>query len=445
MPRQAAFFVVALFVCLPSSLAADQTRSTEPARSVEQHLPDGERLLGVAGLPAASPHEVGLSAERLERIQGVFQHEIDDGALAGAVALVARHGKVAYFETLGELDREASIPMRSDAIFRIASMSKPITSVAVMSLMEEGRFLLDDPVSRFLPGFADMQVAVVDDPLDPDSELTLVPAERQVTIRHLLSHTSGLTYGLFNRGPVGKLYREANLWGPDVTLSEFAAKVGELPLVHQPGTAWEYGISTDILGRVVEVASGMPFDEFLAERIFRPLGMNDTGFFVPDDKADRLAAHYAVQRDGTLVPAPAHLDFRQPPALPSGGAGVVSTVGDYARFAQMLLNGGELDGVRILSRKSVELMSADHTAGLTERGILGDSGFGLGLAVRGPLGDSGNLGSPGAVSWSGIYNTFFWVDPAEDLFAVFMTQVSPFGYRQWRNRIRVLTYQAVAD
>ena len=401
-------------------------------------------LLG-QGLPEAAPQYVGLSAERLERIRTVFQQEIDDGEMVGAVALVSRHDKVAYFETLGDLDRESSVPMPKDAIFRIASMSKPVTSVAAMILMEEGRFLLDDPVSRFIPAFAEMQVAVIENPADPASPIQLVPAERQITIRHLLSHTSGLTYGFINRGPVGKLYREAGLWNPEPSLAEFAAKVAELPLVHQPGTAWEYGVSTDVLGYVVEAASGMPFDRFLEERIFQPLGMNDTGFLVPEAKSDRLPVHYQVRGVGQLAPSPAHRNFREPTALPSGGAGLVSTASDYARFAQMLLNDGEFGGVRILSRKSVELMSADHTSGLTERGILGDSGFGLGLAVRGPLGGSGNPGSPGAVSWSGIYNTFFWVDPEEDLFAIFLTQVSPFGTRDWRNRIRVLVYQAVAD
>lgn len=434
-------FVVAALVCLAPTLLLAEALSTAEAPSTAE---------AKASSPAIQPADVGLSAERLDRIRTVFQQEIDDGALVGAVALVSRHGETAYFETLGDLDREAGVPMRPDAIFRIASMSKPVTSVAVMILMEEGRFLLDDPVSRFLPEFAEMQVAVPDDPADPASSITLVPAERPITIRHLLSHTSGLTYGLFNRGPVGESYREAQLWTPETTLAEFSKKVATLPLVNQPGTAWEYGVSTDVLGRLVEVASGMSFAQFLEDRVFGPLGMDDSGFYVPEAKAERLAAHYAVQRDGSLVAAPAHIEFRQPPALPSGGAGLVSTASDYAKFAQMLLNGGGLaDGegstVRILSRKSVELMSADHTVGLTQRGILGESGFGLGLSVRGPLGDSGNPGSPGAVGWSGIYNTFFWVDPEEDLFAVFMTQVSPFGYRQWRNRFRVLVYQAFAD
>lgn len=403
-------------------------------------------ILAGQGLPTAEPSEVGLAADRLERIRAVFQQEIDDGHMVGAVALVARRGKVAYFEALGEMDREAGKPMATDAIFRIASMSKPVTSTAAMILLEEGRFLLDDPVSRFIPGFAEMKVAVVDDPADPDSPFTLVPAEREVTIRHLLSHTSGLTYGSFNRGPVGRLYREANLWqDPEATLADFAAKVATLPLVHQPGTAWEYGVSTDVLGYVVEAASGMPFERFLAERVFRPLGMNDTGFYVPDDKTERLAAHYQLQEDGSLKPSAAYLDFRKPPALPSGGGGLVSTAADYGRFLQMLLNGGTLDGVRILSRKSVELMTADHTVGLEERGLLGDRGFGLGFALRGELGDSGILGSPGSYGWAGIFNTFFWIDPKEELTAVFMTQVTPFGHLGISDRFRVLAYQAVAD
>lgn len=392
------------------------------------------------GLPVAAPAEdVGLSAERLARIRAVFAEDIERGELAGAVALVARRGKVAYFEPLGE--RDEGQPMRRDAIFRIASMSKPITSTAVMILFEEGRFLLDDPVSRYLPELANLKVVV---PGNGDGPLVTEPAKEELTIRHLLTHTSGLIYSAFHPGPLAQAYDRAGIWNGD--LAGLVEKLGTLPLAHQPGTAWEYGVSTDVLGRLVEVVSGKPFGTFLEERIFAPLGMRDTAFYVPPAKHDRLAAHYRARDEGGLERAPVAFDASAPPRLPSGGGGLMSTAGDYARFLQMLLNGGELDGVRILGRKSVELMTVDHVRGLPRAGILPDNyGFGLGFAVLGELGRSGIPGSPGTYTWSGIFNTFFWVDPQEELIGVFMTQITPFGYRSLHQRFRVLVYQAIVD
>lgn len=390
-------------------------------------------------IPATAPEDVGLSSERLARIRAVFQEEIDRGELAGAVALVARRGRVAYFEPLGALDREAGTPMRRDAIFRIASMTKPVTSVAVMILFEEGRFLLDDPVSRFLPELAKREVVV-----PGDGPLATEPATREVTIRHLLSHTSGLIYSGFYRGPLAQAYDQAGLWNGD--LEHLVTKLATVPLAHQPGTAWQYGVSTDVLGRLVEVVSGQRFDRFLEERIFRPLGMHDTAFHVPREKHGRLVAHYRAGEEGGLVPAPAFAPVEEPPALKSGGGGLVSTTGDYARFLQMLAHGGELDGVRLLSRKSVELMTVDHVRGLPRSDLLPESyGFGLGFAVLNELGRSGSPGTVGTYTWSGIYNTFFWVDPEEDLFAIFMTQITPFGHRRFHQRFRALVYQAIAD
>lgn len=395
-------------------------------------------LLG-QGLPTAQPQDVGLSAERLDRIRTVFQKDVDEGKLVGATVLVARHGKTAYFKCLGALDRETGTPMTTDAIFRLASMSKPITSTAVMILAEEGRFLLDDPVSLYIPELKDRQVATVGE----DGEVTTEPARSEITIRELLSHTSGLTYGFFGEGPVEERYRDPKIW--QGTLHEFVAKIGELPLVHQPGTAWEYGVSADVLGYLVQVVSGMPFEDFLAQRLFAPLGMKDAGFYVPKEKLGRLATYYALG-DAGLRPAAPAIPAETPPALPSGGGGLLSTTSDYARFLQMLLNGGALDGTRILSRKSVELMTSDHIVGLPASRILGDKrGFGLGFAIRRTLGSSGLPGSVGNYSWAGIYNTFFWVDPQEELFAVFMTQVTPYGYQNWGQRFQELVYSAIDD
>ncbi len=408
--------------------------------------------LAAQGLPTAWPREVGLSAGRLGRIRAVLQQDIDRGELPGAVALIARRGKAAYFETFGSQDIETGKPMPPDAIFRIASMTKPVTAVAVMILFEEGHFVLDDPVSRFIPELAKMEVivegtgdTVKGDTVKGDTVKT-EPAASPITIRHLLSHTSGLTYSFFNRGPVGRLYREAGLWTPGSSLADFVSKLAELPLVHHPGTAWEYGVSNDVLGYLVEVITGESYDVFLEKRLFAPLGMTDTSFYVPEEKRGRLVTHYAVGEDGQLQPAPTGFNFHVSPALDSGGGGLVSTAADYARFLQMLLGGGKLDDVRILSRKSVELMTADHARGLPRTRVLGKHrGYGLGFAVSSELGRSGSPVSAGSYKWAGIFNTYFWVDPEEELFGLIMAQTSPFGHLNLGRRYEAIVYQAIDD
>ncbi len=405
-------------------------------------------------LPTAAPAGVGLSAERLARLDAVIERHVEAGELAGAVTLVARRGKVAHFEAIGRMDGEGegAVPMRKDALFGIASMTKPITSTAVMMLYEEDRFQLDDPVSRYIPAFAEMTVAVVEEGHEgPDAPYTEVPAEREITIRDLLRHTSGLTYDFIDPGPVGKILRQE--LAPEIgegagTLADFVAKLGGLPLAAQPGSAFVYGMSTDVLGYLVQVVSEQPFEQFMEERIFEPLGMVDTAFWVPPEKLERLTTLYAAGEDGKVQPAvrPYFRGYREPPSLPAGGAGLVSTADDYARFLRMLANGGKAGGVRLLSRKSVELMTASHL-GEEIRGedFFPGYDFGLGFAVRVDLGESGSLGSVGEYAWSGLFSTFFFVDPKEELFAILLTQTSPFNYLDVGGRFKKLVYQAIDD
>ncbi len=402
-----------------------------------------------AGLSTAAPGDVGLSAERLARIGRAVQGHVDRGELAGAVALVARRGKVAHFEALGRMDgaAEGGVPMREDALFGIASMTKPITSTAVMMLHEEDRFQLDDPVSRYIPALEEMTVIVVEDGHEgPDAPYATVPAERQITIRDLLRHTSGLTYDFRDPGPVGRLYREQLEPDRVATLGDFVTKLASLPLVRQPATGYVYGLSTDVLGYLVEVVSEQPFDRFLAERIFEPLGMTDTAFYVPAEKVERMTTLYAAGQDGKVKPAvrPYFRGYRQPPVMPSGGAGLVSTAADYARFLQMLQGGGRANGVRLLSRKSVELMTTGHLGEMRE-GFYPGYDFGLGVAVRVDLGEAGTLGSVGEYAWSGFFSTYFFVDPGEQMFAILMTQTSPFGHLDLGSRFKKLVYQAIDD
>ena len=402
------------------------------------------------GLADAEPADVGLSAERLRRLGAAVGGHIERGELAGAVALVARRGRVAHLEALGRVDgeAEAAVPMRTDSLFGIASMTKPITSVAVMMLYEEDRFQLDDPVSRFIPEFAEMEVLVVEEGHEgPEAPYTTVPAERQITIRDLLRHTSGLIYDFTDPGPLGKLYREALQPEEGATLADFVGQLAELPLARQPGSGFVYGVSTDVLGSVVEVVAGQPFDRFLEERIFKPLGMVDTAFWVPPEKVERMTTLYALGEDGKVHPGvrPYFRGYREPPSLPAGGAGLVSTAADYARFLQMLLNGGRLDGVRLLSRKSIELMTTGHLGEMRKQGFFPGYDFGLGFAVRVDLGESAKLGSVGEYAWSGIFNTFFFVDPEEEMFAILLTQTSPFGHLDLGERFKKLVYQAIDD
>ena len=393
-------------------------------------------------LPLAVPEEVGLSSERLERIGEVFQDYVEEGRIAGAVGMVLRNGKLAYADAWGMRDLEAGDVMEEDDLFKICSMTKPVASVAVMTLYEEGHFFLSDPIGRYLPALANLRVANLAE-ASAGQEIPTERARRQVTIHDLLRHTSGFTYGDLSNTVVDAVYREREiLYQP--TLEDQVAALGEIPLLYQPGTQWNYSVSVDVLGRLVEVVSGQPFDVFLRERIFDPLGMADTGFRVPDSKSDRVAPTYGHSGpDRALGPGDTSI-CDLPPTLFSGGAGLRSTAQDYARFAQMLLNGGELDGARILGRKTVELMTVDHLEEGMPTGFLSPGwSFGLGFTVKTEAGLDGLPSSVGEYNWIGIQGTSFWVDPEEDLVGVFMVQIRPNRDITFRDQFKRLVYQAL--
>jgi len=403
------------------------------------------------GLPKASqPEEVGFSTERLNRVAKIFQADVDKGLIPGAVVLIARNGKVAYLEAFGFRDRDKKIPMSTDAIFQIASMTKPLTSVAVMMLVEEGKIQLNEPISLYLPEFKGVQVGVEKvNAATGNPELTLEPIQREMTIQDLLRHTSGITYGTFGKSLVKQRYNEANLFDRNQTLAEFVSKLAKLPLAHQPGTIWDYGMSTDVLGRVIEVVSGETLDQFVGERITKPLGLSDTGFYVEPDKSDRIAE---PQIDPATGKRPPIADVRIRPNWLSGGGGMVSTASDYVRFSQMLLNGGELDGVRLLSPHVVAYMTSDQLppdilfeplafAPTPRNG----GSFGLGFAVRTQRGRSVVLGEPGKFTWGGIWGTAFFVDPQEKLVAVLMLQVPVLQAPHYQLLLHNLAYQALVN
>jgi CubicO group peptidase (beta-lactamase class C family) len=400
---------------------------------LHHHL--GSRLLG-----SAEPDEVGLSAERLGRLSAVFQREIDRKRLPGAVALVARRGKVAYCESLGVRDPASGVSMSQDTIFRIYSMTKPIVSVAIMMLLEQGRLLLSDPLHKFLTAFSDMKVARRRD----GGDVELLPAERPISIHDLLRHTSGLTYEFIGSGPVPALYNTAKVFRYNQTNAEHAATLAGLPLAYQPGTRWDYSRSTDVLGRVIEVVSGQSLREFLLAHIMEPLGMVDTDFFAPPEKQDRLAEPFPSDPESG---EPVRLiNVRDRPRFESGGGGLVSTVMDYARFCQMLANGGCLGTARLLSRKTVEFMTADHLGSIqgTSDLLAPGYGFGLGFTVRLVTGTAQVPGSVGHYGWGGIAGTSFWVDPLEDFFAIMMMQ-GPGQRDYFRPLFRTLVYAAFED
>jgi CubicO group peptidase (beta-lactamase class C family) len=390
-------------------------------------------------LPLAAPEDIGLSSARLARLGTVIAGEIERGRVPGAVALVARRGRVGYFESFGQRDAVAGAPMAKDAIFRIYSMTKPITSVAAMMLWEDGRFLLSDPIAKYLPDLAALDVAV-----ERDGVLERVPATRAVTIQDLLRHTSGLTYEFRGSGPVHRMYRSAKVDSRGQSNAEQVATLGRLPLLHQPGTRWEYGRSTDVVGRLVEVLSGQTLGEFFERHILAPLGMVDTAFHVPERHHSRLAE--AFGRDPDSGVAVQLLEVRNPPGFESGGGGLVSTAADYARFLQMLLNGGTFEGRRLLGRKTIEFMTADHLGPITGAPdlLIPGHGFGLGFAVRLQAGISHVPGSIGQYFWGGLAGTTFWVDPAEQLFALLLIQAP--GLRDYyRTLFRDLVYSALDD
>jgi CubicO group peptidase (beta-lactamase class C family) len=410
-----------------------------------------------------SPEKAGLSSERLARVRPAVEKHIGDDKIAGAVTLVARRGELVHLECIGLMDRESGKRMQPDTIFRIYSMTKPITCVALMMLYEQGYFQLFDPVFKFIPAFNELRVYVG----ETGSDMKLVDLQRPVTVRDLLTHTSGLTYHFFEYGDVEEMYRETRLCS-ERPLAEFVANLLKLPLAFQPGAAWRYSFSYDVVAYLVEIMSGQPLDAFLHENLFEPLDMADTGFFVPADNLERFAAMYgsgdALEPDmtstkwygdaaeginrllsdptGSLESAP-HNVFR-------GGHGLVSTAPDYLRFCQMLLNKGELDGKRILSRKTVELMTTNHLApellpfemaGVYSPGY----GYGLGLRVLMDVGQGQTMGSEGEYGWGGAASTDFWIDPKEEFIGIQMAQFQPSGYHLIASDFRIAAYQSIVD
>jgi CubicO group peptidase (beta-lactamase class C family) len=417
--------------------------------------------VNLLGLEQASPEQVGVSKEKLGRIHDVLQEHINDGKLAGTVVLVARKGKLIYADAAGFQDKDEGKPMSLDSIFRIYSMTKPLVSVAAMMLVEDGKIQLSEPVSKFFPAFKGQQVSVA----RPDGEFArmtyaTVPADREIIVQDLLRHTAGLAYGEITlNAPVKDAYTKAGLYQPgvrdydvrDLTPAEEVERLAKAPLAHQPGTVWEYSLAVDLLGRVVEAASGKRLADFLAERLFEPLKMPDTGFWVPGTKSGRVAQPLAVDfASGQPIKV---IDVSKQPNNDSGGAGGVSTAADYLRFGQMLLNGGQLDGRRVLSRTTVSLMTSDHlgsriAAPVTPSELLlGTPGytFGLGFAVRQGGGVAGVPGSPGEFMWAGYAGTFFWVDPKEELVTVFMSQAPSPARAYYRRLIKQLVYAAIVD
>ncbi len=389
-------------------------------------------------LQRATPEEVGLSTERLNRITERLKADVDKGAIPGAVLLIARQGQIAYFEAIGQQDPEAKIPMARDSIFRIYSMTKPLTSVAVMMLVEEGKLSLDTPLGRIIPAFAEQKVAGTPDP---------VPARRPITIQDLMRHSSGITYGFFGEGIAKKAYVDAKIFAGDFDNAEFAERIAKLPLAYEPGTIWDYSHSTDILGRVVEVVSGKSLYQFLRERLLDPLGMPDTAFYVTDkQKQGRLAEPFKTDRSiGVDVD---FFDPRVAAKYESGGGGLTGTAMDYARFLQMMLNGGEFNEKRYLSPAIVDYMTSDHLGQLVKPGpyyLPGPGyGFGLGFAVRIADGMAATPGSIGEYNWGGAGGTAFWVDPDQDMFVVFMMQ-SPKMRLTYRSLIRNMVYAAITE
>jgi CubicO group peptidase (beta-lactamase class C family) len=392
------------------------------------------------------PEKVGFSSERLERITPHMQTYVDSGELSGTLTVVARRGKVVYAKANGYMDIASKKPTQMDTIYRIYSMSKPITSVALMMLFEEGRVRLQDPVSKYIPEFADLKVYV--------DGLTRVPCDQPMTIQHLLLHTSGLSYGFHGQSPVDFLYQEAKIDERALSFDEWIKKLATLPLAHQPGTAWRYSVSTDVLGYVVQVIAGMPLEDYLEEKIFQPLGMVDTAFHTPAEKHDRLATLYGW---GLWVEKMRDERFKKPPEMPSGGGGLVSTAADYLRFCQMMLNGGKLDRVRLLGRKTVEYMTRNHIAPeifpiAFPGNIMWGTGFGLGFAVTMDAAQTQQIATDGEYNWGGAASTIFWIDPTEELIVIMMTQLMSYTKdgvgvetSDYRGHLKALVYQALVD
>lgn len=398
-------------------------------------------LIGVAGaadLTTARPESVGMSSQRLARLTSEMKQLSDSGQLSGVVTMVAKGGKVVHFEASGKRDVASGAPMKKDSIFRIYSMTKPITGVAMMMLFEQGKWQLNDPVSKHIPEFANLKVAKVN---SATGAATQVPPDHPMTMRELMSHSGGLTYGLFGSTAVDKMYSEANVLDPNQPMQAMIDKLGKIPLLFPPGERWHYSVSVDVQGYLVEKLSGKPFAEFLKERIFDPLKMPDTAFYVPAEKMDRFAAFYTYDKERKLVFHPSG-DYTKAPALPSGGGGLVSTASDYMRFCQMLLNGGELDGQRLLSPLTVKLMRTNMLPASASSMSPG-TGFGLDFAVVGDPAAAGGYGGEGAYYWGGYAGTWFWIDPVYDLIVVGMIQHRGDGLPDLRGLSRQLTYSAI--
>ena len=401
----------------------------------------------------ARPEAVGLSSDRLARIDDWMRRYVDAGKLPGMMTVVARRGQVVDWRMCGLIDVEANRPVSADAIYRIYSMTKPVTSVAIMMLYEQGLFQLDEPISRWLPAFAEPRVFVGGDAQNPKTERAREP----ITFRHLLTHTSGLTYGFLMATPVDAIYRASKVeFNPGRGgLATMVDRLAAMPLLCHPGTEWNYSNATDVLGRLVEVISGETLPDFFQRRILGPLGMTDTAFHVPADKAGRLAAMYAPKPGGglELIDAPAASHYLKPPETPSGGGGLVGTAADYMRFAMMLRNKGVLDGVRLLGRKTVEYMTTNHLPG--DMAAMGQPrfseasyegiGFGLGFSVVLDPAKSQVVSSPGEFAWGGAASTAFWIDPVEDMIVLLLTQLRPSSTYPIRRELRALTYQAIID
>jgi CubicO group peptidase (beta-lactamase class C family) len=411
-----------------------KTGETMTAQTAAKHSPAPQ----TPPLPHAKPESLGLSPVRLQRMSDAFKREIEKGTVPGVTMMVARRGRIGWFEALGKQTPASSAPMAHNSIFRIFSMTKPIVSIGIMMLIEDGHFLLGDPVAKFIPEFADLKVGV-----ENNGKLDLVSLKRQMTVQDLLRHTSGITYDHTGNGLVQQMYQQSRLRSRKISNAEHAALIASLPLMCQPGAEWNYSRSTDILGRIIEVVSGKTLSAFLTERILAPLQMAETGFHTGAENADRLAEPFPTDPwTGDKVQL---FNMLEKPVMESGGGGLVSTTMDYARFSQMLLNGGALDGNRIVGRKTLQLMASDHlgpNVKVDSPLMPAGHGFGLGFAVRTHQGMAPFPGSLGQFFWSGMAGTFFWIDPAEDMFAVFMMQ-GP-GQREYiRSMVRNLVYAAV--
>jgi CubicO group peptidase (beta-lactamase class C family) len=432
MVRRASVTVIILLCCLVASLA--------------QQLPK-----------LSPPEQAGFAPDRLNRITKFFQSEVEKGEVPGAVIIIARNGKTVYRQAIGYLDREKKVPMKVDSVFRIFSMTKPVTSVAVMMLAGEGKIDVMAPVAQYLPEFRDVKVGVEKtDAATQKAFLAFEPPVRAMTVQDLLRHTSGLVYGPFENTLVHLEYNKANLLDTGQTLAEFTAKLSKLPLAHQPGTVWEYGMSTDVLGRIVEVVSGMPFDRFLEERITKPLRMPDTAFYLRAEQVRRLAEFQVDAKTGKRPQFGNSEDLtKEKVKWFSGGGGLLSTAPDYARWCQMLVNGGELDGVRLLSPRTLAVMTSDqvpqHASHVGEPAVIQElnpvpemgQSFGLGFAVRTDLGHSPVSGSVGDYFWAGAAGTYFWVDPQEKLYAVLMLQKPFVEAGAYRRALREIVYGAL--